>query len=69
MSKTNATSNLVTLADSELDAVCGGMGFMPMWWQYLDICMTTMNNAVIDGNKNGVGGNGYEGPTTCQTTY
>jgi hypothetical protein len=33
MSKTNETSNLVTLADGELDAVSGGMGFGPMWFQ------------------------------------
>jgi hypothetical protein len=33
MSKTNDTSNLVTFADSELDAVTGGMGLAPMWFQ------------------------------------
>jgi hypothetical protein len=39
MSKTNDTSNITMLdnhrplADSELDAVSGGMGFGPMWFQ------------------------------------
>jgi hypothetical protein len=33
VSKTNETSNLVALADSELDVATGGMGLGPMWFQ------------------------------------
>ena len=64
MSKSNDTSRLakLTLEDTELGAVTGGLGFAPFAFQVNAVCRATMDYWIIYANENG-GAN--FGPDRC----
>jgi hypothetical protein len=68
MRKTNDTSGLAkledrdALANTELDAVSGGLGFAPFAPQVFAVCVATMDFWITHANEYG-GGN--PGPGQC----
>jgi hypothetical protein len=64
MTETNDTSRLakLTLEDTELGAVTGGLGFAPFAFQVNAVCRATMDYWIIYTNENG---GAYLGPYRC----